>query len=220
MKPYYQHGGITIYHGDCREILPTLEGAAAVLVTDPPYGIAFASGHVGHHEGETIKNDHSTELRDSALALWGKGPALVMGRWSAPRPMGTRMVLTWEKGEHVGMGDLSLPWKPNTEEVYVIGTGFQGRRMGSVIKAMAVAGCVGSSNTGKRYHVTEKPLELMTALLSKCPPGTVIDPFMGSGTTLVAAKNLGRGAIGIETEERYCEIAAKRLGQEVLFGVG
>lgn len=216
MKPYYEHAGITIYHGDCLETDAWL--MADVAVTDPPYGMRFKSGRLGGHAGELILNDADTTARDGALALWGPRPALVMGRWSVPRPEGTRMVLTWEKGAHVGMGDLSLPWKPNTEEIYVLGSGFSGHRGSSVLKINAVAGCVGRRNRGARNHVTEKPVELMSALLSRCPPGIVADPFMGSGATLVAAKDLGRRAIGIEIDERYCEIAAKRLSQDVLFG--
>lgn len=126
------------------------------------------------------------------------------------------MVLTWEKGEHVGMGDLSLPWKPNTEEIYVLGSGFVGKRTGSVLKSLAIAGTVGQGALGTRHHPTEKPEALMAALITKCPPGTIADPFAGSGSTLVAAKSLGRRAIGVELEERYCEIAAKRLSQDVL----
>ena len=138
---------------------------------------------------------------------------MVFGRWSVTRPADTKMVLTWEKGEHVGMGDLALPWKPNTEEIYVLGCGFVGARTGSVLKHLAIAGCVGLRTS--RWHPTEKPAGLLKELIAKCPPGTVLDPFMGSGTTLVAAKELGRRAIGIEIEEKYAEIAAKRLSQEV-----
>jgi site-specific DNA-methyltransferase (adenine-specific) len=214
VTPYYSDDHVTIYHGDCREVTEWL--SADVLVTDPPYGMTLRSGWSGAMGDLAIAGDESTAARDDALALWAPKPALVFGRWSVARPHGTRMVLTWEKGEHVGMGDLALPWKPNTEEIYVLGSGFDGRRTGSVLRHLAVAGCVGKRNTGTRHHPTEKPVDLMRDLVGKCPLGVVADPFMGSGTTLRAAKDLGRRAIGIELDERYCEIAARRMGQEVL----
>ena len=212
--PYYQDDHVTLYHGDCRELTGWLE--ADVLVSDVPYGMALRSGRRGAFDTSTIAGDGDTTVRDEALALWGDRPALIFGRWSVPRPMGTRMVLTWEKGEHVGMGDLSLPWKPNTEEVYVLGTGFTGHRGGSVLRHLAIAGTVGQAGKGTRHHPTQKPLSLMAELIDKCPPGIVADPFAGSGATLVAARNLGRRAIGVELEERYCEIIAGRLSQGVL----
>ena len=213
MKPYYDEAGITIFHGDCREVTTWLE--ADVLVTDPPYGMAFRSRWRGAFGTCEVAHDDDTTARDDALALWGDKPALVFGRWSVARPKQTRMVLTWDKGEHVGMGDLSLPWKPNTEEVYVLGTGFRGPRGSSVLRHFAIAGSVGQAGKGTRHHPTEKPRGLMAVLLAKCPPGIVADPFMGSGTTLRTALDLGRRAIGIEIEERYCEIAASRLAQGV-----
>ena len=214
MKPYYDEGGVTLYHGDCREVTEWL--AADVLVTDPPYGMDYRSGRSGAFGASEIAGDASTAERDAALALWGRRPALVFGRWSVRRPIETRMVLTWEKGEHVGMGDLALPWKPNTEEVYVLGEGFHGHRGSSVIKAFAIAGTVGQAANGTRLHPTEKPVGLLRYLIERCPPGVVADPFTGSGSTLRAAKDLGRTAIGVEIDERYCEIAARRMGQEVL----
>lgn len=213
MKPYYADDFVSLFHGDCREVLAWLE--ADVLVTDPPYGMAFRSGRDGAFGVSRIEGD-DTSIRDEALALWGAKPALVCGRWSVPRPPGTRMVLTWEKGEHVGMGDLSLPWKPNTEEVYVLGSGFEGRRSGSVLRHLAVADPVGQAARGTRLHPTEKPVGLLASLIEKCPPGEIADPFMGSGTTLVAAKQMGRRSVGVEIDERYCEVAARRLAQEVL----
>lgn len=214
VKPFYEQDGITIYHGDCLRVSTWSTGD--VLVTDPPYGMCLRSGRRGAFGDSTIAGDTSTAARDAVLRAWGARPALVFGRWSVPRPAGTRMVLTWEKGEHVGMGDLQVPWKPNTEEIYVIGSGFVGHRGSSVLRHHAIAGTVGNAAAGTRHHPTEKPLGLMRELIQKCPEGIVVDPFMGSGTTLRAALDLGRNAIGIEIEERYCEIAAKRLAQGVL----
>lgn len=216
ITPYYEDDLVTLYHGDCREVTAWLE--ADVLVTDPPYGMTLRSSRSGAFGDNAIANDETTEARDAALHLWGDRPALIFGRWSIPRPTPTRMVLTWEKGEHVGMGDLALPWKPNTEEIYVLGSGFTGKRTGSVLKCYAIAGTVGRAQDGTRSHPTEKPLGLMGELVRKCPSGVVADPFAGSGSTLVAAKSEGCRAIGVELEERYCEIAARRLAQDTLFG--
>src|SRR5690606_5759542 len=113
-----------------------------------------------------------------------------------PKPEGTHTVLTWDKGLASGMGDLSIPWKPNTEEVYVLGRGFAGSRGSSILSGHTV---VTWASKG-RFHPNMKPASLMESLLIKCPPGTVADPFAGSGSTLVAAKRLGRKAIGIEIE--------------------
>lgn len=203
MTPYYDHAGITIYHGDCRDVAAWRE--ADVLVTDPPYGVAYASGWDNKFKDVRIHGDADTASRDGVLALWGAKPALVFGSWKQPRPTGVKTVLTWDKGT-VGMGDLALPWFPCTEEIYVLGSGWRGSRTSAVIR------CVGRNE----HHPTEKPEQLMTLLVGKCPPGAIADPFMGSGTTLLAAKNLGRRAIGVEMEERYCEVAARRLAQEVL----
>ena len=117
--------------------------------------------------------------------------------------------MIWSKGEHTGMGDLSFPWKPDFEEIYINGDGFYGRRTSSVLRFNA------RTDSG-RAHPTEKPVELMAELIGKCDATTILDPFAGSGTTGRAAKDLGRKAVLIEIEERYCEIAARRMGQEVL----
>jgi site-specific DNA-methyltransferase (adenine-specific) len=127
MVPYYQDQHATIYHGDCRELLPTIE--ADVLVTDPPYGMKLRSSRGGQFGDLKIAGDETTEIRDLVVAAFD-GPALVFGRWSIPKPAGTRMVLIWDKGGGPGMGDLSLPWKPSHEEIYVLGTGFTGHRGG------------------------------------------------------------------------------------------
>lgn len=205
MKPYYESGGITIYHGDCRQVREWM--AADVLVSDPPYGMSYQSGW---KDSSYVANDRNTVARDEALQLWGHKAALLFGRWSVERPAGVRMVLYWDKGDWPGMGDLKLPWGPSTEEIYVLGEGFVGKRTGQIVP------CPKRITDG--FHPTEKPVELMKELLRRCPDGVVADPFMGSGSTLVAAKEIGRKAIGVELEEKYCEIAAARLAQGVLFG--
>jgi site-specific DNA-methyltransferase (adenine-specific) len=215
-RPYYDEDGITIYHGDCRE-LDAWDIAGGVMVTDPPYGMAHRSGMAGKFGDCAIEGDADTATRNVILDRWAPRPALVFGRWSVPHPVETRMVLTWDKGDALGMGDLALPWKPSTEEIYVIGTGFTGRRnVGAVIRTQGIGPY--QQARGERYHPTQKPVSLMLRLLDRCPPlATIVDPFMGSGSTLVAAAQMGRPAIGVELDERYCEIAVRRLAQRSLF---
>ena len=218
-EPYYDDGQVTIYHGDCREILPALSGTQfGALVTDPPYGDNYRSGAPRlDGNARSIANDDDTTVRDEILEWWvrpyaalrGTRPALVFGKWRITRPAATRGVLVWDKGGALGMGDLALPWKFDHEEIYVIGGGFVGSRdCGSVVRVPPV------QSVG-RSHPHEKPVALMQRLLVKVP-GPVIDPCMGVGSTLVAAKTLGMKAVGIELSERYCEAAAKRLSQGTL----
>ncbi len=210
MKPYYQDEAVTIYHGDCRDILPHLPKVDLVL-TDPPYGIDYHSGQNGSLP-RSIKGDHSTELRDYFLEWWGDRPAIVFGTWKVPRPLHIRTLLIWDTLGALGMGDLSIPWKPSHQEIYILGLGWSGQRTSDVLSYPPVQ----SSAWRGRVHPHEKPVALLKDLLLKHPAGTILDPFMGSGTTLRAAKDLGRKAIGIEIEEKYCEIAAKRMSQSVM----
>lgn len=211
MKPYYQDDLVTLYHADCLKH-PDLWTSADVLCTDPPYGYAHSSNQEGVFKGEVIANDQDLEARNRVLAEWGDKPALVFGSWKMPKPAGTHTVLIWDKGMASGMGDLSIPWKPNTEEIYVLGRGFVGHRGSSVLTGKVVTWA-----SKGREHPNQKPRSLMVELLEKCPaPWVVADPFAGSGSTLVAAKQLGRRAIGVELEEHYCEIAAQRLAQDAL----
>ena len=110
------------------------------------------------------------------------------------------------------MGDLTFPWKPSWEEIYVSGGGFEGNRTEGVLKGFTTT----TWESVDRFHPNQKPVSLLKHLIGKTKAGLILDPFMGSGTTLRAAKDLGRKAIGIEIEEKYCEIAANRLRQEVL----
>lgn len=209
-KPYYEDGACAIYHGDCRTIRAWL--AADVLLTDPPYGVAYISNRSYRGPSAPIAGDGDVTLRDRTLALWGDGPALVFGSWRAARPDSTRHLLIWDKGDNPGMGDLGLPWGNSFEMIFVLGTGWTGRRRTNVLSFPMLS--AGSSD--RPNHPTPKPVGLIENLLARCPAGVIADPFMGSGTTLVAAKNLGRKAIGVEIEERYCEMAARRLAQEVM----
>ncbi len=217
MKPYYEQDGITIYHGDCREVLAGLTFGA--VVTDPPYGYDYASNRVcdtttAHWMNTTIANDSDTTARDEVLALCGTRPWACFGSLKRPSPDGTRMTLIWDKGPASGMGDLSMPWKPSYELIFIGGDGWAGSRDEGVLKGHHI---VTRASMG-RVHPNEKPVSLLCHIIRKLPDVVILDPFMGSGTTLVAAKLSGRRAIGIEIEERYCEIAANRLRQGVLFG--
>ena len=207
MKPYYDQDGITIYHGDAREMVDLLWGCD-VIVTDPPYGVAYKSGRRRAELADSIVGDEDTGLRDETLARWD-GPALVFGSWKRPRPEGTHTRLIWDTKGALGMGDLSVPWKPSDQEIYVIGKGFSGPRTTNVLRVAPVQ----STAKNGRQHPHEKPVSLMRLLIEKCPPGVILDPFMGSGSTLVAAQSLGRRAVGIEVDESYCEIAVQRLAQ-------
>jgi site-specific DNA-methyltransferase (adenine-specific) len=160
-KPYYEHEGIVIYHGDCREILPHLPRVDAVI-TDPPYGINIGGAGTIGGAGVVVPKDYGR-------SDWDKKPMSI----DQTRAKGFRHL-----------------W----------------------------AGALRASEQGAdvRQHPTQKPVALLEWCIGMTNAQTILDPFMGSGTTLVAAKNLGRKAIGIEIEERYCEIAVKRLQQEVL----
>lgn len=207
---YYQDEHVTLYHGDCRAELDWIH--ADVLVSDVPYGIDYRSNQRRQTLARSIAGDKDTTVRDEALMLWGERPALIFGTWRIPRPEGTRQVLIWDTKGALGMGAMDLPWKPSHQEIYVIGKGFTGRRTTDVLTVAPVQ----SLGYNGRTHPHEKPVELMMHLLDKCPPGIVADPFAGSGATLIAAKRLGRRAIGVELEERYCELIASRLDQGVL----
>lgn len=217
-EPYYQDDLVTLYHGDCLEIDAWL--SADALVTDPPYGMDLKSGKGGKAAGMMrIANDEDTRIRDAALELWGlMKPALVFGRWNLPI-VGAKQCLVWDKGEHVGMGDLRIPWKPNWEAVYVRGEWPERTvtRRGSVMKSLALAGTLqgerGKPKTG-RDHATPKPVPLMESLVEQCPLGIIGEPFAGSGATVIAARNLGRKVIAVELEERHCETTANRLAQQ------
>lgn len=215
MKPYFQNELITLYLGNCIEVTEWLK--ADVLVTDPPYGIDW-KGTGNYIDGVRspkwsagIANDSSLEIRNQVLQLWNPKPAIVFGSWKMPRPINTKHRLIWhKKGQNPG--PVKAPFISQDEEIYVLGEGFIATSppMRSVIATTEERG-----NAVKKIgHPTPKPVGLMETLISRCPEGLIADPFAGSGSTLLAARNLGRKAIGIELEEKYCEIIANRLSQD------
>lgn len=221
-KPYYQDDFVTLYHGDCltghREWLD-----ADVLVTDPPYGMNIAQRGMSHSNGKKDKalrvakavvGDENPDARDRALEAWGKRPAIVFGTWRVERPQGTKQRLIWHKA-NTYPNLTRAPWYATDEEIYILGSGFIGEPERNVYATSELrSGKDGlAAQTG---HPTPKPVGLMESLIRKCPDGVIADPFAGAGATLVAAKNLGRKAIGVELEEKYCEIIARRCAQDVL----
>ncbi len=205
MTLYYEDEHVTLYHGSCLDIPQWLE--ADVLITDPPYGMAYVPKN-----HDVIVGDEDAGIRDEILAMW-EGPALVFGTWRVERPKDTRQLIVWAKGNTPGMGDLSMPWGPSHEEIYVLGEGWEGTRRSNVYNIPTIHGTAHD----RPNHPTPKPIGLMEQLLAYAPQGVIADPFAGSGTTLVAASNLGRKAIGCELEEKYCEIIVQRLAAKTLF---
>ena len=221
MTLYYQDDHVTLYHGDClTEHREWLE--ADVLVTDPPYGIDWTARHGRAQHGtkdqrstkSAIYADGDTAARDAALDIWGNLPAIVFGSWRIPRPQNVHALLIWHK-EGAYSGPLVAPFFTNHEEIYAIGRAAW-RKSSPPLRSVITTTEHRSSATRQIGHPTPKPVQLMGQLIDRCPPGVIADPFAGSGSTLIAARNLGRKAVGVELEEKYCEIIAKRLDQGVL----
>jgi site-specific DNA-methyltransferase (adenine-specific) len=201
VSPYYEDGACQIWHGDCREILPQL-GPFGAVVTDPPYGHGskWSGGTWAANPMYDLAFEWDAKPVDAdlmALVIASAPAAIVWGGNYYELPP-SRCWLSWVKTQQMDtMADFELAWT-NLDRP---------------------AKCFPSIRNpdGKREHPTQKPEALMRWCLGFVPgSGVIADPFMGSGTTLVAAKRLGRKAIGIELEEKYCEIAAKRLAQGAL----
>ncbi len=211
VEPYYADDAVTLYHGDCLEVTEWL--AADVLVTDPPYGIAWTKGQnnaAGSNAHAGIANDSDTTARDAVLDAWGDRPAVVFGSFRAPFPRNVRQVLVWRKPVDAGVIGSTTGYRTDTELVFLVGP--HPRRNPTRSSVLTTNGGVANYRTG---HPHSKPTGVLEQLIDWLP-GVVADPFAGSGSTLVAARSLGRKAIGVELEERYCEVIAKRLAQDVL----
>jgi site-specific DNA-methyltransferase (adenine-specific) len=250
MKPYYEHGGITIYHLDAREVLPTLADQSIDFVfTDPPYGHNNNNNGDLIHRWEAALGQKQYRCQNPArpiandgkeadeLIRWafgefdrllagggccccccgGGGPDPQFARWSLwlDEAVGFKQMVVWDKGP-IGMG---WHYRRSYETVLV------GEKPGAACRWFDTSNQVENiirhipkiiPNAAE--HPTPKPESLAAHFLALHSQSgdLVLDPFMGAGSTLVAAKNGHRRAIGIEVEEHWCEQAAKRLSQEVL----
>jgi len=218
-QPCECHDGITLYHADCRDILPLLEpGSVDLLLTDPPYGMNYNTdsrrftGGVNKERrygqgqgprpvtGDDEVFDPTPFLLFPRVILWG------FNHWAQRVPIGTTLVWLKKRAHRLGafLSDAELAWEKGGHGVYATYVPGDGRWD-------LAEGCV-------RCHPTQKPIALMGWCLERHQnAASILDPFAGSGTTGRACKDLGRKCIQIEIEERYCEIAARRLEQEVLF---
>lgn len=211
MTPYYEDQWAKIFLGDCRELLPQMPKADLIL-TDPPYGINLDTAFNTRRRGvkaaaKDYPRVHGDESDFDPSFLLGY-PCIIWGAnyfcSKLPKSSGW---LVWDKrcGRMINdQADGELAFTSMVKGVRILHHEWNGFRR--------------DSEVGEGYHPTQKPVALMKWCLSYrwVPEGTVCDPFMGSGPTLVAAKQLNRKAIGIEIEERYCEISARRLCQEVM----
>jgi len=261
MKPYYQDDAVTIYHGDCSEVLGDALPKADLVFTSPPYNLGTTTGggfpSIGHYargaaladrggagkswgkwSGGSLANGygvHSDAMPQSDYEAWQRG---VLARlWAQLSDVGAifynhkprvqageawlplclnpglplRQIVTWARAG--GMNYAPTHYVPTYEWVLI----FAKERFRLRDKSASGLGDVWRITQESQIdHPAPFPYELAARAIATTTAAEVLDPFMGSGTTLVAAKNLGRRAIGIEIEERYCEIAARRLAQEVL----
>ena len=226
-KPYYEEDGIRIFLGDCREILPELKDESIDLIlTDPPYGIGYQSNmRTATKKFNKITNDDNN-TRFSAYPLlyrllknnscgvfFCSFKNYAVDYLELNKVFDIKNCIVWDKGGG-GIGDLKHTLSTDYELAIIGHKGnfeIVGKRIGSVWEIPKVF-------PSDMTHPTEKPAELFTKMINVFATSDclVLDPYMGSGTTLVAAKLLGRRAIGIEISEEYCAIAVDRLRQEVL----
>lgn len=217
MSPRVEHlaEGVTLYNGDCREILPTLGEFDAVL-TDPPYGIKRSGqsamrnrsrGRINsrsHHEDmgwdtSRIPRDLIEMILKSAkeIILWG-------GNYYSDMLPASSQWFVWDKGQKISQADGELAWS----------------NLSGALRIISINRCeIGRDALewrGMSFHPTQKPIKLMAWCLGFLPlSSSILDPFMGSGTTGVAAVRLGRHFTGIEIEQKYFDIACRRIADEL-----
>jgi site-specific DNA-methyltransferase (adenine-specific) len=247
VKPYYDEHGITIYHGDCQEVMPSLEDESVdIVVTSPPYNMGLVPGGNGRgmyrpgannkagrfrdgygvHDDAMPQGDYDRWQRECIAEMWrivSRGifynhrPRVEHGHLRVPlglqfRAAVLRQIIIWDRGTGI---DVNLRAFCTRQEWILLFA-----KPAFMLADHSASGMGDVWRLGMEHaetgHPAPFPIELPTRALAATGAQTVLDPFMGSGTTLRAAKDMGRRAIGIEIEERFCEIAAKRLSQEVL----
>lgn len=218
--PYYQDERVTIYHGDCRRILPAVTlPAATAIVTDPPYASAAATATTGRSKSVwgsswgdmslvELMADSTLDAAPTSEVFWfcdHLSYAALLPVFFRRYPIVQSVV--WDR-EKLGMGAY---FRRQTEFIIYARNGdappFVSKSARDVIRL--------APSYTDREHPAQKPVELMAALITESGADTVLDPYMGSGSTLVAALREGRRAIGVEIEERYCDIAARRCSEEL-----
>jgi DNA modification methylase len=223
VTPYYQDDLVTIYHGDCREVVAPWMKRDLAIVTDPPYGMdndgdttRFTGGEYGIHRrgmgkvrpaiiGDNEPFDPTPWLGYPFVVMFGAN------HFGQRLPVGTTLIWLKRPDHLFGtfLSDAEIAWRKGGHGIYAYRHDW--------------AGFSRIATDGESVHQNQKPVALMRWCIERSGApltATILDPFMGSGSTLVAAKSLGRKAIGVEIEERYCEIAARRCSQEVLGLVG
>jgi hypothetical protein len=246
VTPYYEQDGIVIYHGNCREWFHTTAPKRVDhVITDPPYSILVVNTSArGRTDGEKAKGVRVNATRrdlgyrgvtDGERAILGEYIGRLVKRWAivfcdAESLTSWRLALEAGGLRHIRSGAWVSPACTPQFTGDRPGTGWEACEIahapgrcewnggGSPAVWIVNRPVNGSSERAETGHPTPKPIALLQSIVADFtdPGETILDPFMGSGTTLVAAKRLGRKAIGIELEEKYCEIAAKRLAQGAL----
>jgi len=228
MKPYYQDSAVTIYHGDCRGILPGVR--ADLAITSPPYNLGD-----NHHTGNKRVFAYSDSMPEADYQSWQveilnlialscrgdlfynhkdriKGGWLIKpDEWIGRTVWRQKQEIVWfQRSQNFD----KCRFYPFTERIYWLSRDGSSTRFENRVNLHDVWNIKPEGTNGE--HARAFPCEIPIRIIQCCEPNITLDPFMGSGTTLRAAKDLGRKAIGIEIEEKYCEIAAKRMAQEVL----
>lgn len=235
MTPYYDEGGITIYHGRCEDVLPSLSGVGLVL-TSPPYNLC-GDGYKAHGNDYRRLDDgyesHGDDMPHVEYVAWQR--RVLQGCWDTltddgaifynhkpivqsnktrlpfeliPDGMPLRQVVTWDRTS--GFMRVFNYFCPSYEWVLILAKDSFRLTTRSISDVWRIP------SVPDPLHPASFPLRLASRAINSTSAEVVLDPFMGSGTTLRAAKDAGRKAIGIEISERYCELAVNRLAQEVL----
>ena len=232
LKPYYQDDWATIYHGDCRDVLPVLADVGLVL-TSPPYNLRGDGNNPKGTYFDLNYADHGDDMPHADYVAWQHkilrmcwntltddgaifynhkprvgGPVVRLPLELVPPGLLLRQVVVWDRLS--GLNRQNTYYVPAHEWVLILAREAWRTTTRSVDDVWRIPYETGSE------HPAPFPLKLATTAIGTTSANLIVDPFAGSGTTLRAAKDLGRRSIGIELSERYCEIAAKRLSQEVL----